>query len=196
MNWLDLVIVVVVAIGLIKGLFDGFIKQVISLVSFVLAIFFAGKTARPLRDFLTSHDSITHVLSPPVISVICYILAFILIIVVFRWLGNLLNKVMMSAISLINSVLGGILGCFLSLLILSLFFNVLAIFDSDSKILKNQTKKESVLFHKVEAIVPLISPFIKEAVKIKENLPAPVKDNPQENKEPDKKNDSPAGVTV
>jgi len=195
MNWLDLAIVVVVAIGLIKGLFDGLIKQVISLVSLIVAIFFAGKAARPLRDILISHDSITHVVSPQVISVICYILVFILIIIVFGWLGNLLNKAITSPMSCINYILGGLSGCFLSLLSLSLLFNVLIVFDSNSRILKEQTKNESIFFYGVGKIVPLISPFIKEAIKIQENLPEPVKDNSPENKEPDKKNDSP-GVMV
>ena len=195
MNWLDLAIVVVAAIGLIKGLFDGLIKQIISLVSFILAIFFAGKTARPLRDFLISRDSITHFISLQVISVICYILAFILIIIIFGWIGKLLNKAIASPMSCINYILGGLLGCSLSLLALSLLFNVLIVFDSNSKILKEQTKNESIFFYKVGKIVPLISPFIKEAIKIQENLPLPVKDNPQENKEPDKNNDLP-GVIV
>ncbi len=177
MNWLDLAIVVIVVIGLIKGLFDGFIKQVISLVSLILAIVFAGKAAKPLRDFLTAQDSVTDIISPQIIAIICYILAFILIIAVCNWLANLLEDVMIGPMSCINKILGGVSGCLLSLLFLSLLFNVLTVFDSGSKILKEQTKKESILFYKVESIVPLISPFIKETQKIKEILPELPKEN-------------------
>ncbi|MDR0230959.1 MAG: CvpA family protein [Dysgonamonadaceae bacterium] len=187
MNWLDLAIIIFVAIGLIKGLFDGFVKQVISLVSFVFAIFFAGKIARPMRDFL-SHDSVTNIISPHIITAVCYILAFILIIVLFSWLGKLLNKAMLGPISFINHVLGGVVGCIFTLLFLSLLFNLLTVFDSDSRVLKEQVKNESVLFYKVELMVPLISPFIKEAQKLNEYLPEPLKENLQENKEPDKNN--------
>ena len=180
MNWLDLAIVAVAAIGLIKGLFDGLIKQVISLISFIFAIFFAGKIAKPLHDFV-DHYFTTHTISPYIITAICYIIAFILIIVVFRWLAKLLTKVIMGPVSCLNHILGGFLGSFLSLLILSLLFNLLAIIDSDSKILEEQTKKESILFYKVEAIASLISPILKEVKKSEENLPEPAKDNPQEN---------------
>ena len=169
MNWLDLLIAVIVGVGLIKGLFDGLIKQVVSVVSFILAIFFAGKTAKPLCDFLVSFEPVTNIVSPQVITVICYILAFVLIIVIFRWLGRLLDKAIESPVSCLNHALGGILGAFLSLLLSSLVLNVLTIVDSDSKVIKEHTKNESALFYKVEGIVTFISPFIKEAHKIKKD---------------------------
>jgi len=167
MNWLDLAIIAIVFIGLIKGLFDGFIKQVVSLISLILAIFFAGKAARPLRDYLISQDSITDIVSPQIIAIICYIFAFIFILAVCKWLAELLDNVMLSPVSFINHITGGILGCLLSLLCLSLLFNILTVFDSDSKIIKEQTKNESVLYYKVESITPLISPFIKTYIHYK-----------------------------
>jgi len=176
MNWLDSVIVIIVAVGLIKGLYDGLVKQVISLVSLVLAIFFAGKIARPMCNFL-AHDSVTNIISPHIITAVCYILAFIFIIVIFSWLGKLLNKAMPSPISCINHILGGAVGCIFTLLFLSLFFNLLTVFDSDSRVLKEQVKNESALFYKIESIVPVISPFIKEAKKLNEYLPEPLKEN-------------------
>ena len=173
MNWLDLAILIVVAVGLLKGLFDGIVKQVISLLSVILAIFFAGKTAKPLRDFLISHDSITHVISPQIVTAICYIVTFIIIIFVFKWLAKLLNRAMAGPMSCINHIIGGLIGSILSLLFLSLFINVITVIDSDSKIIKEQTKEKSVFFYKVEAIVPIISPIFKEVIKGKENLPEP-----------------------
>jgi len=183
MNWLDLAIVIIVAIGLMKGMFDGFIKQIVSLVSFILAVFFAGKTSKPLREFLLNLDSIAHTISPQIVTVICYILTFILIILVFRWLAKLLSKAMLGPMSCINHALGGLAGCLLSILFLSLIINVLAVIDPDSKIIKEQTKSESVFFYKVEVIVPLISPIFKEITKSKENLPEQGKYKQQENTE-------------
>ncbi|MCL2649476.1 MAG: CvpA family protein [Candidatus Azobacteroides sp.] len=172
MNWIDLVIVVVVAIGLIKGLFDGFIQQIISLLSLVLAIFFAGKMARPLRNILMSHESITKYIDSNIVTVICYIIAFTLIILVFRWLGDLLNKtVKVTPISCLNYLLGGFFGAFSSLFFLSLLFNILTIFDSNSTIIKEDAKKESVFFYKVEKLVTFVAPLIKEAHKVKEKIP-------------------------
>ena len=180
-NWLDLLIVGIVSIGLIKGLFDGLIKQVVSLVSLILAVFFAGRTAKPLCDYLVNQEFLTNIISTQIIAAICYILAFTLIILVFGFLGKILNKtIKVTPVSCLNYMLGGLLGAFTLLLLLSLIFNVLTAIDSDSKIIKEQTKKESVLFDKVEKIVPFISPFIKDAHKIKENLPIPTQEKENE----------------
>lgn len=39
MNWLDIILVCLAGIGFVKGLFDGVIKQVVSLIALVVAIF-------------------------------------------------------------------------------------------------------------------------------------------------------------
>ena len=172
MNWLDISILSVVAIGLIKGLFDGFVKQIISSVSLVLAIFFAGKTARPLRDMLVNIDFVANLVSPHIITVICYILSFSLILLIFKWLSILLNKtIKVTPISCLNYALGGFLGVIFSLFILSLIFNIITGFDSNSKLIKAETKEQSILFFKVEKLVTFIAPLVKEVHKVKEELP-------------------------
>ena len=40
MNWLDITLLCLAGIGFVKGLFDGIIKQVVSLIALVIAIFF------------------------------------------------------------------------------------------------------------------------------------------------------------
>ena len=42
MNWLDITLLCLAGIGFVKGLFDGIIKQVVSLIALVIAIFFCG----------------------------------------------------------------------------------------------------------------------------------------------------------
>ena len=45
MNWLDITLLCLAGIGFVKGLFDGIIKQVVSLIALVVAIFFCSKAA-------------------------------------------------------------------------------------------------------------------------------------------------------
>ena len=52
MNWLDIVILCLAGIGFVKGLFDGFIKQVVSLIALLFAIFFCGEVADWLKDYI------------------------------------------------------------------------------------------------------------------------------------------------
>ena len=52
MNWLDIVILCLAGIGFVKGLFDGCIKQVVSLIALLFAIFFCGEVADWLKDYI------------------------------------------------------------------------------------------------------------------------------------------------
>ena len=51
MNWLDITLVCLAGLGFVKGLFDGFIKQVVSLLALVLAIYFCGQIALWFQAF-------------------------------------------------------------------------------------------------------------------------------------------------
>ena len=46
MNWLDITLLCLAGIGFVKGLFDGIIKQVVSLIALVIAIFFCTEKRR------------------------------------------------------------------------------------------------------------------------------------------------------
>ena len=184
MNWIDLLVLVVLGFGIIKGLYDGFIKQVIALASLVLAVFFAGQIARPFRDMLMSNVSIANSISPQVITIGCYILSFMLIIMVLRKLSILLNKTvnMIAPTSCLNFVLGGLLGAVSMLFFLSLTFNIITNVDPNSKIIKEDTKNRSIFFYKVEKVVTFIAPLIKQSHFIKEETPDLQKDKDNQDK--------------
>lgn len=139
------------------------IKQVISLISLILAIFSAGKLATPVRDYLISIQVISDVFSNTVLSVICYIIAFSLIILGLYFLGRLLEQaVNVTPAASLNRLMGGFLGGFKVFFLLSLIFNLLTIFEPNFQIINKQTQKESVLFNRVESIVPFLYPYLKE----------------------------------
>ena len=178
MNWLDLIIGVLALIGLIKGLFDGIIKQILSMISLVLAILFAGRLAKPLRDFLIEKDFISALIPPYIINSICYIFAFVAIIIVFNWIAKILEKVIkITPVFLFNNLLGGLLGASVMLIIMSLIFNVLKSFDPNSYLIKEQIKKESSFYNGVEKIIPTVSPFIRDYFdpeKLKGKIPVTI----------------------
>ena len=57
MNWLDITLLCLAGIGFVKGLFDGIIKQVVSLIALVIAIFFCGKAAAWLKGYILALGS-------------------------------------------------------------------------------------------------------------------------------------------
>jgi membrane protein required for colicin V production len=160
MNWLDLVIIACVVAGLIKGLKDGFVKQAISFLALIAAIFFAGKAAVALRGFLQRFFSSD--LPSPLLTGICYLLAFGLIITVIVLLGKLIELVLkMTPAKPLNILLGGLFGMFIWILSLSILFNIFAVFDYGSKIISKPTQEKSIFYDRTKEIVPLIYPFLK-----------------------------------
>ncbi|MDR1368590.1 MAG: CvpA family protein [Dysgonamonadaceae bacterium] len=162
MNWLDIVIIVCIAIGLIKGLFDGIIKQVVSLLALIIAILFAGVFAKPVRDFLSDQPAVAGSMPEFIITGICYLLAFALIVLIIYGIGKLVNiAIKVTPAKTLNHILGGFFGALMWILALSLTFNLLTVFDPNYKLITKQARKESVLFSKVNGVVPTLYPYIK-----------------------------------
>lgn len=162
MNWLDILIIVCVAIGLIKGLFDGFIKQVVSFVALVVAILFAGQVAVLIRAFLSGllgQNSI----SPPILTGFSYLFAFVLIIILIVLLGKIVSfAIKMTPAKPLNIMLGGLIGACFWILSLSIVFNILGSINKDLKVIPKQIQQNSVFYSKVKNVVPIVYPYIKD----------------------------------
>lgn len=168
MNGLDIFIIACVAIGLIQGLFDGFIKQVISFIALLTAIFCAGRLAIPIRAYLL-HFISEESISLYILTGLSYILAFVFIVLVIVLGGKMVSlAVKMTPAKPLNMMLGGLFGFALWLLSLSILFNILSSLDKDSQLLSRQTKEKSVFYMKVKEVVPAIYPSIKKYFTAKE----------------------------
>ncbi|MDR2844126.1 MAG: CvpA family protein [Candidatus Symbiothrix sp.] len=165
MNWLDILIIICMAAGLIKGLFDGFVKRAVSFIALIAAIFLAGQIAVPSRNFLLNHVT-GNAVSPLIISGICYVLAFVLIIVLITLLGKLISlAIKMTPARPLDILLGGLLGCFIWILSLSILFNVFSVFDVNAMLLSQSTQEKSILYSKVKGVVPTVYPLLKDYFK-------------------------------
>lgn len=155
MNWLDITLLCLAAIGCIKGLFDGFIKQVVSLIALVVGIFFCGKVADWLRVYLVELGWFPQ----NSISVVSYVAGFILIVGLVLLVGEIFDRLVgATPLSIINHLAGGVIGIVLTLIFISLFLNGLNIIDKNSFIIKKETKATSIFYESVERIFPTIYP--------------------------------------
>lgn len=156
MNWLDIVIVCLAGIGIVKGLFDGIIKQVVSLIALVVGILFCGKAALWLRGHLIDLDWF------PVetVSILSNILGFLLIVGIVLLAGEIVHRVIgATPLSVINHLFGAVFGIFVMILFLSLFFNLLELIDQSSALISVETKAASRFYAPITNILPTIFPF-------------------------------------
>ena len=131
MNWLDITLLCLAGIGFVKGLFDGIIKQVVSLIALVIAIFFCGKAAAWLKGYILALGWFPE----EGVTILSYIAGFILIMGVFILVGELVTKVV-GATPL----------------------SALEFVDRGSVLIHRQSKIESRFYYSVKQIVPTIFP--------------------------------------
>lgn len=155
-NWLDIVLVCLAGVGLLKGLFDGMIKQVVSLIAFVVAIVFCVKAAGWLEGHLVklgwfSSESLT---------IISYILGFVLILGIVLLAGEIVNRAIgATPLSVFNHLGGAALGLVLMLLFLSLSLNILEFVEKKKMIISPEIKVESRFYYPIKEIFPTIWPY-------------------------------------
>ena len=159
MNWLDLVIIICLITGIIHGLVTGIVKQVITLVAFVAAILLSGAVANLFRQLIQPYINGGN---PYILNIIYYIAAFLIIISIFAVLAKLVDKVInYTPIGLINKVLGAIFGIFLWTLFISILLNFISVFDSESKLISQTVKENSIFYDGVKMLFPNIFPYIR-----------------------------------
>lgn len=175
MNWLDIVIVCLAGIGIVKGLFDGIIKQVVSLIALVVGILFCGKAAMWLRGYLLELDWFP----AETVSILSYILGFLLIVGIVLLAGEIVHKVIgATPLSVINHLFGGVFGFLVMILFISLFFNLLEMIDKTSALISMDTKSASRFYTQITDLLPTIFPLDLFSSKgLAEGIPQEVVNN-------------------
>ena len=121
MSWLDITLMCLAGIGFVKGLFDGIVKQAISLIALVLGIIFCSKGAKWLYQYLSTFDYF----SENITMLICYIAAFLLIAGIVLLAGEIASKIIgATPLSIINHLTGGFFGLSVMVIFLSLVLNI------------------------------------------------------------------------
>lgn len=167
MNWLDIAIIAITGFGFVKGLFDGIVKQVVSLIALLAAIYFSSKFAIPIESYMERFEFI----SPMLIAPLSYILAFSIILTVLGFIGSAIHKaISITPLGFFNHVFGGFLGALISALGLSILFNLMGSLHIFNIVIPKDVIADSELIKGVSQILPLLFPHLNFYDLIKEKL--------------------------
>lgn len=156
MNGLDIAIVCLAGVGIVKGLFDGLIKQVVSLIALAVGILFCGKAALSLQEYLIGLDWFP----AETVSILSYILGFLLIVGVVVLAGEIVHRVVgATPLSVVNHLFGGVFGLLVMILFISLFFNLLETVDKTSALIPLEVKEASRFYTLITELLPTLLPF-------------------------------------
>lgn len=123
MNWLDIVLVLILAVTAVIGVFKGLIKQVIGLAAVVAGLVLAGlyydQTAGLFETFIKNR-----LLS----GFLGFLTIFFVVLVAGALLGHLMTKAMAGPLAFANRLLGGVFGFLKAVLICGVLVFALAAF--------------------------------------------------------------------
>ena len=153
MSILDIIILVVVFIGFILGYKDGFVRKLIGLIGFILAVFVAIKFASSFGEIIESITGIEIYLS----QIIAGIIIFLVIIFIFSILKRYIHP-FDKVNNFVNQLVGGLVGAIQILFFISAFFIILNIFSVPSK----QSKDNSFFYYKTYSLIPGTIEYISQ----------------------------------
>ncbi len=161
---LDALIITGIIIGFILGFKDGFVRKLIGIIGFILAVvaavFFAGKLGLLIESIFGIEYYLAEIIGGLVI--------FISIITIFVFLKRVVHP-FDKVNNLINQIVGGVVGSIQILYFLSAIFIIVNIFDLPDK----DTKKQSIFYNNTLNVIPFtiqyLSYYTPEPRKLIEN---------------------------
>lgn len=171
MGLLDILLGIPLIWGLWKGLKNGLFMEIASIVALIAGIFGAIHFSYITGNYLSEHFE----WDERNMSIIAFIITFILIIIIVHLAGKLLTKVANFAmLGLLNKIAGGIFGILKVAIILGAAFIFFDRMDSTFNLLDDETKEESILYQPIREVGALLF----ENVIKKEVLPKEASDDP------------------
>jgi len=156
----DILLLVILAVGFVSGLVSGAVKQVISLAAFVAGFVIACLYYQDLGAVLGSVMPM-----PAFCQVVAFLLLWVIVPIVARLLGALLTSLLdgLLAMGFVNRLLGGVLGAAKYALVLGAFIWLFSSLD----LLSEETMQESKLCLPLKALPE----YLYKVLKPVEELP-------------------------
>jgi len=158
MNYIDFIIIAVLAFALIRGFIKGIIIEIASILALVLGIWGAIRFSGFVGHRLTEYFDLT----TQYLGLIAFIITFIIIVLVIHLIANILDKLLKAvALGIPIKILGAIFGVIKSALILSIIFLILNTINEQKDFLPETKMRESILYHPISDFAPMLFPLIE-----------------------------------
>ena len=146
---MDILLLILLAVGFISGLFSGAVKQVISLVAFVAGFLLACIYYQTLGDILTSVLNF-----PTFCKTVAFVLLWVIVPIVASLIASLITSMLniLPVVGMLNRLLGGLL----CLAKYALILGALIWLFSSAKLLKEETMQQSKLCLPLKVLPELV----------------------------------------
>ncbi|MFZ1279601.1 MAG: CvpA family protein [Ignavibacteriaceae bacterium] len=152
MNFIDIIIVIAIAIGFLLGFKDGFVRKLVGIIGFitavVVAIFFSSHLGRIIESFFGIEFYLAEIMAG--------LLLFVAIMIVTTILKRVIHP-FDKVNNLINQIIGGFVGVLQILFFVSALLLLLNIFDFPDK----KTQSSSMFYKFAYGVIPTSINYLK-----------------------------------
>lgn len=171
MSVLDIVLLVLILFGLVRGLMKGFFVEIASVIALVAGVYGAIHFSNYIAAWIDKQSE----WDERTIHVVAFGVTFLIIVLVISLAGKALTKLAdFATLGIVNKILGALFGALKVALILSVILNVFDNMNRAIPLTDEKSIEDSMLYQPVKSLVPLIFPPIMEKKKeLEEELQKP-----------------------
>lgn len=162
MSFLDIVLGVLLAISIFKGIRNGLFVELASLISLILGIYVAIKFSFLAKIMLSG---LVH-WNPKTIQITAFIITFLVVVVAISLLAKFLTSVANFAqLGVINNLGGGFFRLLKTILVISIFLNLFEKINFNNTFAKKETLDNSLFYRPIQKTAGFIYPSIEKWVE-------------------------------
>lgn len=166
MNLVDIVLLIPLAFGAVRGFMKGLLKEITGFASVILGVVSAYLFSEPLYQFLK--QSFTPGIG---LRTACYVIVFALVSFLLFQLGRLLTKIInFMALGIINYFLGGVFGLLKYAFILVVLVYFYTPYEDESPIFQSELIGQSMMYHRLKKYSPVVESILGEAASLSFDL--------------------------
>lgn len=155
MNTFDIVLLVFLLFGFIRGLMKGLFVELASLIALIAGVYGAIHFSYFVGSFL--ENSVDW--DEKYIAIVAFAITFIIIVVVIAMMGKMLTKMAdFASLGFLNKLLGGVFGVLKIGMILSILLIVFDKLDKSIPFTTDDVTEESILYESVRDLAPMLFP--------------------------------------
>jgi membrane protein required for colicin V production len=160
MNGIDGIILIMVGIGILTGVMQGFVKQLAQLVGLVAGLLVARALFGVAGEWLAPEIGT----SVTVAQIIAFVLIWVLVPLGFTVAAAILSRAL-SVVHLgwVNRWLGSGLGALKYLMIVGVIIHVIEYIDPQSHLIEKEKKEASACYYPVRDLTAALFPVFKQA---------------------------------
>ena len=159
MSFLDIILGVLLAFGLIQGIRNGLFVELASLISLILGIYFAIKFSFFAKEILAGF---VH-WNPKTIQIAAFIITFLIVVVAISLLAKFLTGIAdFAQLGIINKLGGGFFRVLKTILIVSIFLNLFEKINFNNTFAKKETLDNSLFYRPIQKTAGFIYPSIEK----------------------------------